>query len=245
MTAPAVELDRFDGPLDLLLSLVQKNQVDITEIPIAEITRQFLDYLKNAEALDLDLGSEFAYMAATLIQIKSRLLLPPDPEIAAREPDPRQELIRQLLHHDQVRQAAEFLHQQLEVTGATWTKGSIGEFEASLTPAEELAPDPGSINLMELLRLARKAVETARTHDLLELDTPQVTVEEMITWVRDRIEKSSPDECFSADPLFCEQSSPARRIALFLAILEMARVGSISLDQRDLFAQILLRRVQA
>src|SRR5690348_16705635 len=99
MTAPAVELDRFDGPLDLLLSLVRKNQVDITEIPISEITRQYLDYLKNAEALDLDLGSDFAYMAATLIQIKSRLLLPPDPEVAAREPDPRQELIRQLLHH--------------------------------------------------------------------------------------------------------------------------------------------------
>jgi segregation and condensation protein A len=245
MTAPAVELDRFDGPLDLLLSLVRKNQVDITEIPIAEITRQYLDYLKNAEALDLDLGSEFAYMAATLIQIKSRLLLPPDPEIAAREPDPRQELIRQLLHHDQVRQAAEFLHQQLEVTGATWTKGSIGEFEASSNPDEEVAPDAGSINLMELLRLARKAVETARTHDLLELDTPQVTVEEMIAWLKVRIEKRSPDECFSADALLCEQASPARRIALFLAILEMARGGSINLDQPGLFAPIFLRRIQA
>jgi segregation and condensation protein A len=245
MTAPAIELDRFDGPLDLLLSLVRKNQVDITEIPIAEITRQYLDYLKNAEALDLDLGSEFAYMAATLIQIKSRLLLPPDPEIAAREPDPRQELIRQLLHHDQVREAAEFLHQQLEITGATWTKGCIGEFEASLIPDEQRAPDPGSINLMELLRLARKAVETARTHDMLELDTPQITVEEMISWLKDQIEKRSPNEYFSADPLFCEEANPARRIALFLGILEMARDGSINVDQRDVFAPIFLRRVQA
>jgi len=112
MTAPPLSLPRFEGPLDLLLALVRKNQVDITEIPIAEITRQYLDYLDRATALDLELGSDFTLMAATLIHIKSRLLLPPDPEIAAREPDPRQDLIRQLLHHEQVRQAAEFLRQQ-------------------------------------------------------------------------------------------------------------------------------------
>ena len=89
MTAPALSLPRFEGPLDLLLALVRKNEVDITAIPIAQITRQYLDYLESAAALDLDLGSEFAYMAATLIQIKSRLLLPPDPEIAAPRARPR------------------------------------------------------------------------------------------------------------------------------------------------------------
>src|ERR1051325_1497199 len=119
MTAPDLATEHFEGPLDLLLALVRKNDVNISEIPIAEITRQYLDYLESAAALDLELGSEFAYMAATLILIKSRLLLPPDPEIAAREPDPARELVRQLMEHDQLRGAAEFLDQQLEVTGAT------------------------------------------------------------------------------------------------------------------------------
>lgn len=84
MTAPGVAIEQFEGPLDLLLALVRKNQVDITEIPIAEITRQYLDCLRNAEFEDLELGAEFTYMASTLIEIKSRLLLPPDPEVAAR-----------------------------------------------------------------------------------------------------------------------------------------------------------------
>ena len=92
---PEISLPRFAGPLDLLLELVRKNQIQITDIPIAAITRQYLDYLQQAEALDLELGSEFAYMAALLIHIKSRCLLATDPEVA--EEDPRQELVRLLL----------------------------------------------------------------------------------------------------------------------------------------------------
>jgi segregation and condensation protein A len=242
MTAPALTLERFEGPLDLLLALVRQNQVDITEIPIAEITRHYMEYLKSAEVMDLELGSEFTYMAATLIQIKSRLLLPPDPEIAAREPDPRQELIRQLLDHAQVRQAAEFLQQQLEVTGASWTKGSMEEFQATSTADDEPLPDAGSMNLVELLRLARKAVETARTHELLQLDTSQVTVEEMIAWLKDRLCAVSPGERLSAEPLLCEQTGSPRRVALFLAMLELAREGSVRLDQQGLFTPIFIHR---
>ena len=91
------------------------------------------------------------------------------------------------MEHDQLRHAAEFLDQQLEVTGATWTKGSIAEFQGASAADEDVAPDPGSMNLLELLRLARQAVATARAHDLLQLDTPQVTVAEMMAWLRDRI----------------------------------------------------------
>jgi len=242
MTAPALSLSRFEGPLDLLLALVRNNEVDITAIPIAQITRQYLDYLESAAALDLDLGSEFAYMAATLIQIKSRLLLPPDPEIAAREPDPAQDLVRQLMEHDQLRQAAEFLHQQLEVTGATWTKGSIGELQAAVAAEDGPAHDPGSMNLLELLRLARQAVATARAHDLLQLDTPQVTVAEMMAWLRERLAALAPAERLSAEPLFADQPSPGRCVALFLAMLELARTGSISLEQHGRFTPIFLTR---
>jgi len=237
MTAPGVAIEQFEGPLDLLLALVRKNKVDITEIPIVEVTRQYLDYLKNVEFQDLEVGAEFTYMASTLIEIKSRLLLPPDPEVAAREPDPRQELIRQLLEHDQVRKAAEFLQQQLEVTAVSWTQGSMAEFEEP--SAEGCVPvAPGSMNLLELLQLARRAVETARTHDLLQLDRSQVSVAEMMVWLQGRMAFLPRGELVSSEDLFCEQTDPARRVALFLAMLEMARAGALHLDQRDLFAPI-------
>src|SRR5579863_2546037 len=109
--APSFSLPRFEGPLDLLLALVRKNQVDIADIPIADITRQYLDYLHQAGELNIDLGSEFVYMAALLIHIKSRCLLASDPELG-REEDPRAELVRQLLDYDQVRHGAEFLKQK-------------------------------------------------------------------------------------------------------------------------------------
>jgi segregation and condensation protein A len=242
MTAPTLSFPRFEGPLDLLLALVRKSEVDITAIPIARITRQYLDYLESAAALDLDLGAEFAYMAATLIQIKSRLLLPPDPEIARREPDPARELVRQLMEHDQLRHAAEFLDQQLEVTGATWTKGSIAEFQAPAAEDDDLARHPGSMNLLELLRLARQAVETARAHDLLQLDIPQITVAEMMAWLSERLAALSPAERLSAEPLFANQPGPGRGVALFLAMLELARAGSVSLEQQGLFTPIFLTR---
>ena len=243
MTAPPISLPRFEGPLDLLLSLVRKNEVDLTDIPIAEITRQYLAYLQTATALDLELGSEFTYMAATLIQIKSRLLLPPDPEIRAREPDPRQELVRQLMEHEQARHAAEFLHQQLEVTASTWTKGSVEEFQAP--PAETDAErDPGAMNLLELLRLARQAVATARAHELLALDTPQVTVEEMMIWLRERL-AASAGMPLSSDALFAEQPGLPRSVALFLAILECAKLGEVSLDQVSAFSPIFLSNISS
>lgn len=240
MTAPAAVIEPFEGPLDLLLALVRKNQVDITEIPIAEITSQYLDYLKSAEFQDLDLGAEFAYMAATLIEIKSRLLLPPDPELAAREPDPRQELIRQLLERDEVRKAAEFLQQKLEIAGASWTQGSMAQFEEPSAGDGEAEVASGSMNLLELLQLARKAVETARTHELLQFDTSQVTVEEMTAWLQARL---APEESLSSEVLFCEQTDPSRRVALFLAILELARIGDLRLDQEALFTPIFLNRL--
>ena len=244
MTAPAVSLAQFEGPLDLLLALVRANRVDLTDIPIAQITRQYLAYLQQAESLDLELGSEFTYMAATLIQIKSRLLLPPDPELAAAEPDPRLALARQLLDHAQLRQAAEFLHQQMEIAGATWTKGALAEFTDPPPADEQMPADPGAINLLELLRLARKAVETARSHEMLQLDAPQATVEEMIAWLEERL-AAAPAERVSADGLFAQQAGVSRWAALFLALLELCKAGRIGLDQDGLFTPIFITPIKA
>src|SRR5579863_1763700 len=100
--APAVKLEQYEGPLDLLLDLIRKQQIDIYDIPISQITAQYLEYMERATELDFDLGSEFVYMAATLIHIKSRLLLPQDPELEKILPgeDPRNELVQRLLEHE-------------------------------------------------------------------------------------------------------------------------------------------------
>jgi segregation and condensation protein A len=231
--APDIFLPRFEGPLDLLLSLVRKNELEISDIPIAEITRQYLEYLHQAEVLNIDLGSEFVYIAALLIHIKSRCLLPQDPAIAAQEPDPRQELVRQLLDHDQLRRGIEFLKQKLEVTEATWSRSSVAE---SAPSAETELPEAGgALNLLQVLHLARKALAAARTHDLL---APSNSVDDalMVQWLEQKL-AASPSGV-AAGPLLVEQPDGPHRTALFLAMLQMAKDARIRLEQPECFGPI-------
>jgi segregation and condensation protein A len=229
----AISLPRFEGPLDLLLELVRKNEVRITDIPIAEITRQYLEYLRQAEQLDIELGAEFAYMASVLIHIKSRSLVTRDPEIAAQEEDPREELVRMLLDHDQVRHGAEFLKQKLEVAEASWSKSSMDDYQE--LPAVE--PDAsGEFSLAQILRLAKQALDAARTFEIVS-PTESVTMEEMIRWLEERIAEGSTD----ANQLL-KQHQGERRAALFLALLEMAKIGRIQVEQRNCFGPIFIWR---
>jgi|SRR5579863_2099577 len=229
-----ISLPHFEGPLDLLLELVRKHQVDITNIPIAEITRQYLDYLLRAREVDIDLGADFTFIAALLIHIKSRSLLVRDPELPDLEEDPRQELVRLLLDNDQVRRGAEFLQQKLELAQATWSKswqpegGEIGQTE----PVSS-----GTMNLIEVLRLARQALETARAYELI-FPTETVTVEEMERWLDQRIGMDFKKG--SANEFLAEQPTADRRATLFLAILEMAKAGKIRLEQEECFGPIQL-----
>jgi segregation and condensation protein A len=230
---PEISLPRFAGPLDLLLELVRKNQIEITDIPIAAITRQYLDYLHQAEALDLELGSEFAYLAALLIHIKSRCLLATDPEVA--EEDPRQELVRLLLDPEQFRQGAEFLRLKLEIAQATWSKPSVDEFRDS--PRRE-PPEPNStLNLLQVLRLAQQALDAARTFEIV---TPadSVPVEQMMRWLEQRL-ASAPGR-MEALPILTEQPTRGHRVALFLAMLEMAKAARLRLEQRQCFGPIFI-----
>src|SRR5579872_5496234 len=125
-------LEHYDGPLDLLLDLIRRQQVDIKDIPIATITRQYLEYLDKARERDIDLGAEFVYMAATLIHIKSRMLLPRDPELEKISPeeDPRQELVDRLLEHERFKNAAEMLQQKRLVEEVAWSNPQINQFLA-------------------------------------------------------------------------------------------------------------------
>jgi len=244
-SAPAISLPRFEGPLDLLLSLIRKNEFDINDIPISTITRQYLEYMNRAEEMDLDLGSDFVYLAATLIQIKSRCLLPVDPEVAAREPDPRDELVRQLISHEQVRSAAEFLHERFEVASASWSRRPAprrGEEPEGFGDPE--MSDPGTLNLFEVLQLARKALETARTHQTLRLEEERVTVEEMVAWLGRKLSEYPFAGPLPSEMLFREQAELPRGIALFLAMLEMSRRGDFSLEQAVEFGPIYISRFE-
>jgi segregation and condensation protein A len=234
---PEISLPRFAGPLDLLLELVRKNQIDITDIPIAAITRQYLDYLEQAAALDLQLGSEFAYMAAMLIHLKSRSLLATDPELASGEEDPRQELVRVLLDPDQVRQGAEFLQQKLAIAQATWSKPALEELRDP--PGRELPEPTSALNLLEVLRLAQQALDAARTFEIV---TPadSVPVAQMMRWLEERL-ASAPGP-MEVQPLLAEQPTGGHRAALFLALLEMAQTARLRLDQHQCFGPIFIEK---
>jgi segregation and condensation protein A len=123
-------LEQYEGPLDLLLDLIKKQQINLYDIPIAKITQQYLDYMQRAMELDTELSSEFIYMAATLIHIKSKMLLPRDPELEkiAPDEDPRTELVQRLVEHERFKNAAEMLQQQRVIEEAIWSNPQIQPF---------------------------------------------------------------------------------------------------------------------
>src|SRR6202023_2103023 len=125
-------LEHYDGPLDLLLDLIRKQEINVYDIPIAQITTQYLDFMQRAMEMDVELSAEFVYMAATLIHIKSKMLLPRDPELEKLDPegDPRKELVDRLLEHERFKSAAEMLHQKRVVEEAVWSNPQIALFRA-------------------------------------------------------------------------------------------------------------------
>src|SRR5499427_4566825 len=124
------QVGEYEGPLDLLLDLIRKQQINIYDIPIARITQQYLEYVQQAAELDIELSAEFVYMAATLIHIKSRMLLPRDPELEkiTGEEDPRKELVDRLLEHERFKNAAEMLQQKRMLEEVAWSNPQIGQF---------------------------------------------------------------------------------------------------------------------
>ncbi|MGH9404341.1 MAG: segregation and condensation protein A [Terriglobia bacterium] len=234
-TAPLLRLEAYEGPLDLLLDLIRKQKINIYDIPIAQITRQYLDYLHVMEEMNIDVAAEFIFMAATLIHIKSRLLLPPDPEAPAQEQeDPRLDLVHRLLEHEQFRNAAEMLQSKRVVEDASWSQPGIGEF----IDAED---EPGlAVSVFDLIAAFREVVERAKKRPPLRVERDEVTVSEMIEHVKEvLLSRSSP---VRLDDLMDGYLARQALIALFLALLEMVRIGAVVLRQRELFAAVTIHR---
>jgi len=231
-------LEQYEGPLDLLLDLIRKQQVNIYDIPIAKITAQYLEYMQKAMELDIELGSEFVYMAATLIHIKSKLLLPRDPELEKISPeeDPRKELVERLIEHERFKNAAEMLQQKRVVEEAIWSNPQIENFLAE-------SDGPGlAVTIFDLVKTFQGVLERAKNRPLYEIGKEEVSVPEMIQYLRSQLGRSRRQEALSATHLFERQRSRRAMICLFLAILELVKRQIVELAQGEAFGDIGLRK---
>lgn len=232
-------LESYEGPLDLLLDLIRKQQINVYDIPIAKITQQYLDYVQRAMALDIELSSEFVYMAATLIHIKSKLLLPRDPELdkIAPEEDPRRELVERLIEHERFKNAAEMLQQKRMIEEATWSNPQIQQFLA-----EDDSPAL-AVGLVDLVRTFQTVLDRLKTRPTYDVAREDVSVPDMIRYVAHELEHLRASQPLSATGLFERQRSQRAMICLFLAILELVKIQAVDLTQSELFGDIgILRR---
>jgi segregation and condensation protein A len=232
-------LDQYEGPLDLLLDLIRKQQIDIKDIPIATITSQYQEFLAKACELDIDVGAEFVYMTATLIHIKSRMLLPRDPALGKEgeeAEDPRQELVERLLEHERFKNAAEMLQQKRLIEENVWSNPQLKAFISE-------NEDPGlTVTLFDLVKALGKIIERAQNRPVYEVDAADVTVAGMIRYLREQFQEAGPDEPVFILRIFERQRTRRSMIALFLAVLEMVRMQAVVLTQKDLFGEIALQQ---
>ncbi|HWW75991.1 MAG TPA: segregation/condensation protein A [Pyrinomonadaceae bacterium] len=225
-------LGEFAGPLDLLLYLIRQEQVSIYDIPIARITDEYLRYLRLMQGMDITVASDFLVMAATLIEIKSRMLLPRDPAISEEElqaDDPRRELVERLLEHQKYKAAAEML----------WSRATVEQAVYTRAPLETDKENPEvSAGAFDLLRVFQQILARRKEEVLMEIERDEVTMAEMLERLRNMI--YSAGELNMRD--FFERAGTRRELVLaFLSVLELVRTTEIKLFQRQTFGDIIAR----
>jgi segregation and condensation protein A len=226
----------YDGPLDLLLDLVRKQDIDIYDIPIAKITAQYLGYVENLKHLDVDIAAEFIYMASLLIHIKSKLLLPRDPDkLAGEQEDPREELVQRLLEHEKFKNAAQMLMQKQQIEEAVYSNPSMKEFRDAEGTEPELAAD-----VVDLVRTFQQILDRAKDRPVLQVNEETVTVGQMIEYFRRRL--LMEDRPIRLKRLLQHVTSRHALIASFLALLELVRLQAILLRQEAVFGEVLIKK---
>jgi segregation and condensation protein A len=227
----------YDGPLDLLLDLIRKQDIDIYDIPIAKITAQFLAYVERLKETDVDVAGDFIYTAALLIHIKSRMLLPRSPADTAEgeAEDPRRELVERLLEHERFKNAAQMLYAKQQVEAATWTNPGIKEFRNAEGTEPEIAADT-----MDLVRVFQDILERAKSRPVLDVEEDSVTVGQMIDFMRRRL--MMEDRPVALRRLLANTKSEKALIAMFLALLELVRLQAILLRQDRNFSEIFVKK---
>ena len=228
-----INLAVYEGPLDLLLDLIRKQEMDIHNIPIAKITEQYLDYLHQLEKLDIDVSADFIYMAATLIHIKSKMLLPADP-LAGPEAveDPREELVHRLIEHEKFKNAAQLLYQKQQVEAHVWSRPDRTLYTGDAIEGEMV------VSLVDLIKTFQEVLERRKQVAKFELRHESVTIAQMMDRLRQRL--MAGDAPVSLIEFFDACDTRNAMIVALLAVLEMVRMQAVILVQSELFADISL-----
>lgn len=225
-------LGEFAGPLDLLLFLIKQEQANIFDIPIARITDEYLNYIRLMKSLDISVAADFLVMAATLIEIKSRMLLPRDPSEEELEiEDPRQELVDRLLEYEKFKSAAQMLYEKTTVEQAVFTRGQI---ESDENNAEVDA------SVFDLLSVFQKIMLRHKEEIQLEIAREEISLSDMIATLKKRIYEAKE---LSLLKFFEEMRSKHELVIAFIAVLEIVRAESVKLVQNKTFGDIILRKV--
>ena len=227
-----ITLGEFEGPLDLLLYLIRQEQINIYDIPVARITDEYLRYMNLMEELDLTVAGDFLVMAAQLIELKSRMLLPRDPSAPEEElEDPRTELVNRLLEHEKFKAAAQMLWSRATVEQAVFTRAEI--------ETDKNNPEV-AVGLFDLLRVFQEILARRKEEILMEIEREEVTMAEMIERLRNMVRSAGELNLLK----FFERAQSRRELVVaFLSVLELVRLSEISLIQRETFGEILARSV--
>jgi segregation and condensation protein A len=237
----------YDGPLDLLLDLIRKQNIDIYDIPIARITSQFLEYTYHLKQVDVDAAGEFIYMASLLIHIKSKTLLPRDPsDVLSGDPeDPRRELVERLLEHERFKAAAQMLLQKQQIEEATWTNSGLKNFRRDIGEAGAPTLDEDreiAADTVDLVRVFQDILIRLRERPILNVDEESVTVAQMIDYVKRRL--LMEDKPVSLKRLLHNTHTERALICMFLAMLELVRLQAVLLHQPVLQGDILIKKTE-
>jgi len=232
-----INIPMYEGPLDLLLDLIKQQKMNIHDIQISKITAQYLEYLHKLEELDVDVSAEFIYMAATLIYIKSKMLLPPDPlgETEDAAGDPRSELVQRLVEHEKFKNAAQLLYQKQQIEENVWSKPDKSLYNDEGTEGELV------VSLVDLVKVFQQVLERRKEVSRIELRHEEFTVAQMIAALRAQI-LASTDNSVNLIQFF--EACPSRHamIVAFLAVLEMVKLQAVALVQEKQFGDILVRK---
>jgi segregation and condensation protein A len=234
---PRIHVAEFDGPLDLLLYLIKRDKIDIHDIPIAPITRSYMEYLSLMQELNLDVAGDFMVMAATLIHIKSKMLVPVDPTEAQgdeEQEDPREALVQRLLEFQRYKEAAGILHQQAQIRAATWTRP-----DTVLPAFDDGGEEMLEAGLFDLISAFKELLERRRTLMAHEVASEGKSIEQRIDELLALLREG---ESLDFLELFAAQETKADMIVTFLALLELIRLKRVKVYQRGIFGPIRVFR---
>lgn len=229
-----LRLGEFAGPLDLLLYLIRQEQANIFDIPIARITDEYLKYIRLMKSLDISVAGDFLVMATTLIEIKSKMLLPRDPVAADDEEeaeDPREALVRQLLEHQKYKNAAQMLYERVTVEQAVFPRGKI--------ETDDENPETNA-TVFDLLDVFQKILARHKEEVQMEIEREEVTLAEMMKSLKTLIRAGKEVRLIE---FFAQMKTRRELVTAFMAVLETVRTEGVNLVQSSTFGEIILRKV--